>query len=94
MAVDDSGNVYAVGSFTQEHYNDSYDCDFDPGPGEGFAHVGGTSNHGNGLVWKLDSSGNYQWAKAFLKTAPFATGEALSVAMYETGKVYTPGRFK
>ncbi|SVB13671.1 uncharacterized protein METZ01_LOCUS166525, partial [marine metagenome] len=97
LAVDDSGNVYAVGSFTQEHYNDSYDCDFDPGPGEGFAHVGGTSNHKSGLVWKLDSSGNYQWAKAFLKTAcPTCSNdsnEALSVAVDGSGNVYTAGRF-
>ena len=66
LAVDGSGNVHLVGRFKQRHYNDSEDCDFDPGPGEAFALVGQIHSL-SGFVWKLDSAGNYQWVKAFLK---------------------------
>ena len=66
LAVDGSGNVHLVGWFEQRHYNDSEDCDFDPGPGEAFAFVGQIQSP-SGFVWKLDSAGNYQWVKAFLK---------------------------
>jgi len=96
LAVDGSGNVHLVGRFQQRHYNDSEDCDFDPGPGEAFAMVGQIQSD-SGFVWKLDSAGNYQWVKAFLK----AEGQGVnnrtsvhSVAVDGSGNVYSTGQFE
>ncbi|MCH1514295.1 MAG: SBBP repeat-containing protein, partial [Acidimicrobiales bacterium] len=79
LAVDGSGNVYLVGTFTQRHYNDNDDCDFDPGPGEEFPIVG-MNPQSSGFVWKLDSAGNYQWVKVFLNTDEFETSNRIDVS--------------
>ena len=94
LAVDGSGNVHLVGWFEQRHYNDSEDCDFDPGPGEAFALVG--TGEG-GFVWKLDSAGNYQWVKAFLKAEGQGTNNDISVHSVDvdgSGNVYSTGQFE
>lgn len=54
MAVDDSGNVYATGNFAGV-------VDFDPGPGT--FNQTAVSQH-DIFVLKLDSQGNFVWAKA------------------------------
>ncbi len=94
LTVDGSGNVFFVGEFEQKHINDSEDCDFDPGPGEAFALVG--TGEG-GFVWKLDSAGNYQWVKAFLKAEGQGVLNSISVhsvAVDGSGNVYSTGQFE
>tara|TARA_B100001142_G_scaffold88396_1_gene90256 strand:- start:3741 stop:6833 length:3093 start_codon:yes stop_codon:yes gene_type:complete len=96
LAVDGSGNVHLVGFFGQRHYNDSEDCDFDPGPGEAFAFVGQIQSH-FGFVWKLDSAGNYQWVKAFLTAEGQGVNNRISVhsvAVDGSGNVYSTGQFE
>jgi Domain of unknown function (DUF4347)/Beta-propeller repeat len=80
VAIDASGNVYTTGHF-------SGTVDFDPGAG--------TSNlTSTGLqdifISKLDSSGNYLWAKRIGGTNP---ASARSVAIDGSGNVYTTGTF-
>ncbi len=96
LTVDGSGNVHLVGWFEQVHYNDSEDCDFDPGPGEAFAMVGQIQSP-SGFVWKLDSAGNYQWVKAFLKAEGQGVNNQIfvhSVAVDGSGNVYSTGQFE
>ena len=96
LAVDGSGNVHLVGWFEQRHYNDSEDCDFDPSPGEAFALVGKIQSLA-GFVWKLDSAGNYQWVKAFLKAEGQGVNNDISVhsvAVDGSGNVYSTGQFE
>ena len=81
IAVDSSGNIYTTGSFEGT-------ADFDPGPG--------TSNlTGAGLpdifVSKLDSSGNFVWAKS-IGAASFDTG--IGIALDSSGNIYTTGSFE
>jgi len=89
MAVDSSGNIYTTGYFTET-------ADFDPGAGT--ANL--TSNGGYDVfVSKLDSSGNYVWAKSFGSSgrgsdALDGTDYGLSVAVDSSGNVYTTGKFE
>jgi predicted transcriptional regulator len=81
VAVDSSGNVYTTGTFEGTG-------DFDPGSGT----TNLTSNGGTDVfVSKLDSSGNYVWAKSFGGTS---TDYGYSVAVDSSGNVYTTGYFK
>jgi predicted transcriptional regulator len=81
VAVDSSGNVYTTGTFEGTG-------DFDPGSGT--ANL--TSNGGTDVfVSKLDSSGNYVWAKSFGGTH---LEYGFSVAVDSSGNVYTTGYFK
>jgi len=80
IAVDSSSNVYTTGFFQGT-------VDFDPGVGT----VELTSAGDNDIfVSKLDSSGNYAWAKRFGGTSS-EQGEGIVVD--GSGKVYTPGNF-
>ncbi|MCH2420088.1 MAG: hypothetical protein MK181_09770, partial [Acidimicrobiales bacterium] len=66
MAVDSSGNVYTAGSF-------SGTVDFDPGAGTANLSSNGSEDV---FVSKLDSSGNYVWAKNFGVPGPDYGGSA------------------
>ena len=80
MALDSSGGVYTIGSF----YNTT---DFDPGVG-----VYNLTSSGGGDIYisKLDSSGNFVWAKAISVTG----GEyGVSVTADSSGNVYATGSF-
>lgn len=81
IAVDAWGNVYTTGSFWTT-------ADFDPG--EGVANLTSTGKV-DIFVSKLDSHGNFQWAKAM-----GGTGEdlGLSIALDTSGNVYTTGYFQ
>jgi len=56
IAVDDSGNVYTTGTFSGM-------VDFDPGTGSYF--LTSSSSVNDIYISKLDSSGNFVWAKKF-----------------------------
>jgi Ca2+-binding RTX toxin-like protein len=81
IAVDKAGNVYTTGIFEQT-------ADFDPGPGK----LNLTSKGDfDSFVSKLDSSGNFQWAKAFGGTYDDG-GEGITVD--GSGNVFSVGYFQ
>jgi hypothetical protein len=81
IAVDSADNVYTVGVFGGT-------ADFDPGPGtynltsEGRADI---------FVSKLDSSGNFVWAKGMGGTDG---DRARNIVVDSSGNVYTTGQFE
>ncbi|GAB3992119.1 hypothetical protein GCM10028807_24490 [Spirosoma daeguense] len=80
LAVDGSGNVYAIGYFTGTK-------DFDPGPGV----VNLTSAGSNDIfVSKVDPAGNLIWAKQFGSSSD---DRGFSIAVSGSGDVYITGRF-
>jgi hypothetical protein len=81
IAVDSTGNVYTSGFFHGT-------ADFDPGPGTyNLASAGSTDI----FVSKLDSSGNFVWAKSMGGTDGEGGG---SIAVDSSGNVYTSGKFE
>ncbi|MBA5630581.1 SBBP repeat-containing protein [Moheibacter lacus] len=81
--VDASGNVYTTGSF-------DFPGDYDPSD-EVFTL---TSNGNNDVfILKLDASGNFQWAKSFGGDCEFCADGGHSVAIDNSGNVYTTGFF-
>ncbi len=80
VALDAGGNVYTVGHFEET-------ADFDPGPGTfDLTSVG----YSDAFVSKLDSAGNFVWAKQLGGgSADHATGVALDAE----GNVYIVGHF-
>ena len=79
--IDALGNVYTTGSFFNT-------VDFDPGAGvANFTSAGGSDI----FVLKLDTSGNYIWAKTFGGTS-FDAG--FSITVDASGNVYTSGSFQ
>ena len=81
ISVDTSGNVYATGFFWDT-------IDFDPGPGTFDLTSAGTSDI---FICKLDSNGNFLWAKAMGGTL-WDTG--YGIAVDTSGNVYTTGYFQ
>ncbi len=81
IAVDSSGNVIVVGSFTGT-------ADFDPGSGTFNLTSAGDADV---FVSKLDSSGNFVWARAL---GGSDVNLASSVALDATGNVWVTGRFR
>ncbi|MFZ4123643.1 MAG: SBBP repeat-containing protein [Candidatus Planktophila sp.] len=80
IAVDGGGNVYTTGAF----YNTA---DFDPGAGTiNLTSAGGS----DAFVSKLNSSGDFLWAKSFGGTSDDA---GISIAVDGGGNVYTTGAF-
>lgn len=74
LALDASGNIYSTGQFTGT-------ADFNPGTGV-FNLTGGGI-----FISKLDSSGNFIWAKAV------PGGGGYSIALDVAGNIYTSGYF-
>ena len=80
VSIDASGNVYTTGYFRGT-------VDFDPGPGTYNLTSAGNSDV---FVQKLDTSGNFLWAKAI---GGLSSVEAYSVRVDASGNVYTAGLF-
>jgi hypothetical protein len=80
ITIDTAGNIFITGQF-------QHTVDFDPGAGiSNLTSTGSTDI----FVLKLDSSGNFIWAKGFGGTA---TDVGLSIATDLIGNVYTTGYF-
>ena len=80
VAVDASGNIYTTGYFAET-------VDFDPGAGIiNLTSAGGTDV----FVSKLNSSGDYVWAKTF---GGISSERGVSVAVDSSGNIYTTGYF-
>ena len=80
IALDAAGNIFSTGYFSDT-------TDFDPGAGTAnLTSVGQTDIY----ISKLDSSGNYIWAKSY-GGANYDNGSAISVD--GSGNVYTAGYF-
>ena len=80
VAVDASGNIYTTGYFAGT-------IDFDPGAGT----INLTAASGTDVfVSKLNSSGDYVWAKTFGGTS---SERGVSVAVDSSGNIYTTGHF-
>ncbi len=85
IALDAQGNVYTSGEFRS-----SYNNDFDPGPGvfplpilDGWGF--------SGFISKLDSAGNFIWAKLIKGYGDLATTD---LAVDPAGNIYTCGNFE
>lgn len=76
IALDSDGNVYSIGNFVDT-------ADFDPGPG--IHNI--TSTFAAAYVSKLDASGDFVWARAFVGGATVGTGIAVggNDFIYATG---------
>jgi hypothetical protein len=81
VALDVSGNVYTIGNFS------FIDADFDPGAGTANLMSAGNTDI---FVSKLDSNGNYVWAKSI---GGGSTDEGYSTAVDSSGNVYAAGYF-
>ncbi len=79
--IDDSANLYTTGTFAGT-------VDFDPGPG-----VFNLTSSGGGDIFisKLDSNGNFVWAKAIRIGAHYDS--VSSIIADDSGDVYTTGGF-
>ncbi|GAA3609825.1 SBBP repeat-containing protein [Flavivirga amylovorans] len=86
IKTDTSGNVYTTG-----YFDGTVDFNPDPDPTTGVYNLS-TGGGRNAFIQKLDSSGNFIWAKAFLSSS----GQVYSFAMDVDGSenVYTTGYFK
>jgi hypothetical protein len=82
IAVDANGNVYTTGMF-------SGTIDFNPGAGTYNLMAPGSYDV---FVSKLDSSGNFVWAKQFIAGSG-NTDYGYSIALDDSGNVYTAGQF-
>ncbi|MBD2075897.1 DUF4347 domain-containing protein [Phormidium sp. FACHB-592] len=80
ISVDSSGNVYTTGFFTGI-------VDFDPNPGTRELNSS-FFNSNDMFVSKLDTNGNYVWAKSI---GTYASASSISVD--SAGNVYTTGSF-
>jgi|TARA_B110000240_G_C13479199_1_gene444548 hypothetical protein len=80
IAVDSLGNVYTIGDFTGT-------IDFDPGAGTNNL----TSNSQDIFIHKMDTNGNFLWAKSF---GGGDNDYGLSISIDRSGNVYTTGYFQ
>ena len=80
ICVDASSNLYITGGFEQV-------IDFDPGPG---VFILPSNNEINTFISKLDSSGNFIWAKRFLGS----NNSSSSIAIDGLNNIYTTGYFQ
>ena len=85
MTVDASGNVYTTGNFNGT-------VDFDPGTGTAETYeLTAMGRSPDIFIQKLDTSGNFQWAKSMGGTG-FDGGHSITVDA--SGNVYTTGSFE
>jgi hypothetical protein len=84
VAFDASGNVYSVGSFQGT-------VDFDPGTGVVNIASYGTGTNNTFYISKLDSAGNFLWAKRIGSAS--GTCEAFDMAMDVNGNILIAGTF-
>lgn len=80
LDLDSSANIYSAG-----HFRDT--VDFDPGPG---AYLMTSTTLSDIYFWKLDSSGNFIWAKQ-LPASFNACGQCF--ALDKATSIYSTGRF-
>jgi hypothetical protein len=78
--LDSSNNVYTTGSFAST-------VDFDPGAGTANLTSAGSVDI---FILKLDSDGDYVWAKSIGETA---TDSARAIALDASNNIYTTGQF-
>jgi len=81
VEIDLSGNVYSVGSFQGS-------VDFDPGVGTFYVTSSGSTDV---YILKLDSAGNFLWVKTL---GDIGTDRAFTIALDDSGNVYTAGEFR
>lgn len=85
VKCDAQGNIYTVGNFQGS-------CDFDPGPGN---YILTSHSLGDGYISKLDSNGNFMWAKSISNATniynQFARSRGLDLDA--NNNVYTAGNF-
>ena len=81
IAVDTLGGVYITGSFENT-------ADFDPGPGV-FNMI--SQNYEDIFISKLDSNGNFVWAKRFGSSVGYDKGS--SITTDAIGNIYITGGF-
>ena len=80
--IDTSGNVYTIGIYEGT-------ADFDPGPG--VVNLTGTAGDLDVFISKLDSNGNYVWAKKLGGSGGDQLG--WSIALDNQGNIYSVGSF-
>ena len=80
ITVDDSGNVYTIGSFFGT-------VDFDPGSGTFDLTSAGS---GDIFISKLDDLGNFVWA---VRMGGMEIDDGRSIAVDDAGNIYATGRF-
>lgn len=83
VCTDPGGNVLSAGIFTGT---------FDANPGSGVANLVAPAGVNNGYFSKLDSNGNFIWAKA-LTTVVTGTSEIYGITTDVSGNVYITGGF-
>ncbi|WP_020468820.1 SBBP repeat-containing protein [Zavarzinella formosa] len=82
LTVDANGNIYTAGTATGG-------VDFDPGPG--VYHL----NSGGEFVTKLNSAGNFVWARQFdVLSGGLSYAQQKAVSVDNSGNVYTTGTFE
>ena|GEM_PF-1447889 len=81
IAIDASGNIYISGAFTGS-------VDFDPGPGT--YTLASSGMYSNTFIIKLNSTGNFVWAKNFAGATENMGG---SIAIDGSGNIITVGHF-
>jgi len=81
VVIDASGNIYFTGAFYST-------TDFDPGAG--VFNMTAPNNQADVFICKLNSAGNFVWAKQFGSTL---TDIAFSIALDQSNNVHTTGYF-
>jgi len=84
IVLDGAANVHVVGRF----YFQGGARDFDPGPGTFFL----TAGHEDAFILKLDTNGNFIWARNF--GGGFLENRGYSIVLDAAGNVYTTGYFE
>lgn len=85
IAVDAAGNVYTSGNFRGV-------ADFDPGPGSYTIAAG--SGFGNGYISKLDASGNFVWAIAYVSNNSSGYSGTFGLTIMPNGDLLAAGDFR